>query len=158
MPEVKLRCLPGASTSLRVPQECRRWRCLKVRRAELFLNSCLFIEEQRRYMLCVVTQCDRNAEKGWKPPAPGDRVFRLRGWTSHCRRGPGSVQLGGAWDQAWWCPAPWWGCLGAVMKHGGGQGRGRSSMARFCFGKRGKVECRDFYMCFLKVLITEGLY
>lgn len=44
-------------------------------------------------MLCVVTQCDRDAEKGWKPPAPVDRVFRLWGWRSHCQRGPGSIQL-----------------------------------------------------------------
>lgn len=73
---MKLRCLLGASTSLRVPEECRRWRCLKVRWAELLLNSCLFIEEQRRYM-CVITQCDRNAEKSWKPPAADNRVFRL---------------------------------------------------------------------------------
>lgn len=53
MPEVKLRCLPGAGTSLRVPEECGRWRCLKVRWAELFLNSCLLVEEQRRYTCCV---------------------------------------------------------------------------------------------------------
>lgn len=48
---------------------------MKVRWAELFLNSCLFIEEQRRYTCCV--QCDRNAEKGWKRSASGDWVFRL---------------------------------------------------------------------------------
>ena len=49
---------------------------MKVRQAELFLNSCLFIAEQRRYTCCVlVAQCDRNAEKGWKPPAPGDRFL-----------------------------------------------------------------------------------
>lgn len=115
-----------------------------------------FVPFQRRadevHVLRVATWWDRNAGKGWKLPAPGGGVFTLYG------EGPGRARSGGAWGQAW-CSAPrHWGS-GGVRKCGV-QDRTRTSMARFCLGKQcrtSRAKRRDFYMCFVKVLVTERL-
>lgn len=116
MPEVKLQCLPGASTSLRVPEECRRM-------LEGYSLTHAFALKSRggTRVACGYTVWQECWE-GLKPSSPSSRVFitvRMEvsppegPWQCPVRQGMGSGQMVSSsmvrdyksCFETWW----WWG-------------------------------------------------